>query len=120
MPSVYLKAAATVAMTAFPVIAGAQTVIPGGAQAEAQARLVCGAGTVVNATYLPGGLLRVTCRANSNQQSTSSNATSDLPAPLDGTTLAPTLTGAALTVVVIAAIVGSEDATTTSSSGTGR
>lgn len=93
----------------------AQAQVPGGAQAEAQARLVCGSGTVLNANYLPGGLLRVTCQSNSTQNT----ATNELPSELQGTTLTTTTTATVLTVVAITAIIIGDNATSTSTSAPG-
>ena len=49
----------------------------GAAVAEARARLVCGSGTVVSATYIPGGLLQATCRQNAPNASNAANASSN-------------------------------------------
>ncbi len=88
---------------------------PAQAVAEAQSRLVCGSGTVVDATYVPGGLLRATCRA---QARTTQNR---LPSELQGTGLS---TGAAvgagaLLVVVVASGGGSGSTTTTTTTTAG-
>ena len=52
---------------------------------EAKSRAACGAGVPVSAQYLPGGLLKVTCRA-SNSQAVSET----LPEAMQGTGLSPT------------------------------
>lgn len=85
---------------------------PAQAIAEAQARLVCGTGTVVDATYVPGGLLRATCRA---QARTAQN--SRLPTELQGTGLSSgaAVGAGALLVVVVASGGGSGGTTTTTS-----
>ncbi|MEX0280643.1 MAG: hypothetical protein AB3N13_05560 [Arenibacterium sp.] len=71
------------------------------AQAEARGRLVCGAGTLVSAQYVPPGLLRVTC---SQQTQSGSNATN---AALAGTGLAALpIIGAVLGVAVLGAVGG--------------
>ena len=51
----------------------------GSAIAEARARVVCGSGTVVSATYVPGGFLQATCsqtrpRAPQNSQNAGTNS----------------------------------------------
>lgn len=103
---------------AFPLATGAQT--PATALAEAQARLVCGTGTVVNATYLPGGLLRATCRANvPRSEATASSGASQLPAPLEGTALvSPAAAGAVTAVVVASILLGGDDDTATTTTTT--
>ncbi|MEX0339604.1 MAG: hypothetical protein AB3N11_11245 [Arenibacterium sp.] len=74
----------------------------GQAQAEARARVACGAATLVSAQYLPGGLLRVTCSQQGQQQG--SNAAQ---ATIAGTGLAtaPVL-GAVLGVTLIGIVGG--------------
>ena len=82
------------------------------ALAEARQRLVCGTGTVVDATYLPGGQLRATCRAQSNET---------LPQELQGTELTTAQIGAvaaAALLVVIVATGGDDDSTTTTTGST--
>lgn len=71
--------------------------------AEANARLVCGTGVVVNAVYLPGGLLQATCQSPS--QGAAGQSTPGVPAALAGTGLsagavAGIAAGALLLVVV--------------------
>ena len=105
-------AAALLLSSHLPAMAQVPLGTPAQAVAEAQARLVCGTGTVVDATYLPGGLLRASCRA---QTRTTQN--SRLPTELQGTSLT---TGAAigagaLLVVVVASGGGSGGTTTTTS-----
>lgn len=96
-------------------VASAQLLNPGSAQAEAQSRLACGSGTVLNATYLPGGLLRVTCQSSSTQSSTASTA-SELPAALQGTGVVAGPVAGAIAVVVLGAIMLGDDSSGTSSS----
>lgn len=96
---------------------------PATANAEAQARLVCGSGTVVSATYAPGGLLRVTCQTNnpqSNPNSTGSGTANTLPTALGGTGLGTLPAAGLLLVVVVAAVAGggSGPATTTTTTTT--
>ena len=118
MNTAFLSFVAAAALIWTPVTGLTQTLVPGAAQAEAQARLVCGAGTVLSATYLPGGLLQVTCRANAVQQSSTVTA-SELPALLEGTSLVPTVTAGVLTVVVVATVLnGEETSSSTSTTGT--
>ena len=85
---------------------------PAEALAEARQRLVCGTGTVVDATYLPGGQRRATCRAQSNET---------LPQELQGTELTTAQIGAvaaAALLVVIVATGGDDDSTTTTTGST--
>ena len=93
--------------------AGAQAT----ALAEANARVVCGAGVAVSAVYLPGGLLQVSCRAPSQ-----SAATSELPAQLSGTGLSAGVVGAiaagALLIVVVASGGDGDSSTTTTTTST--
>lgn len=77
---------------------------------EAKARLACGSGTVVNAQYLPGGVLQVTCQQTTTEQSLVQNA---LPEELLGTTLTPTVAAALVTTVVFLAIIAGDDSTGT-------
>lgn len=81
---------------------------PAQALAEARQRLVCGTGTVVDATYLSGNLLRATCR--------SQTPTQGLPAELQGTALTAgqvAAAAAAALLVVVVATGGDSDSTTT-------
>lgn len=80
------------------------------ALAEARGRVACGAGTLVSATYIGGGLLRVTCSQpdTQNQQNVPSES------PLAGTGLvAPVVGGAVATVLIISVISGSNNTGTT-------
>lgn len=90
----------------------AQAQVPGGAAAEARARLACGGGTVVSAEYIPGNLIRVQCQQQTN----------DLPPELQGTTLTPQVGVAILvTTVLIGVLVGSDTpGTTTTTTTAGR
>ncbi|MEX0280081.1 MAG: hypothetical protein AB3N13_02690 [Arenibacterium sp.] len=83
------------------------------AQAEARGRVVCGAGTLVSAEYVPGGLLRVTC----SQQTQTSSATSTV---LAGGLSSGAVIGAVLGVAVIGLVGGggSPSATTTTTTTT--
>jgi len=88
-----------------PGVAPAQ----GAAIAEARARLVCGSGTVVSATYIPGGLLQVTCRQNAPNATSSSNAGSGSSGTGLGT---GGLAGGGVVVGVVAAAIALTIATT--------
>lgn len=118
-----LSLAAAALSLALPVASTAQVAVPGAAMAEAQTRLVCGAGTVLNATYLPGGLLQATCQSNAVKNTASTASTSELPGALQGTALTPGVAAAGVIgVVVLGAALGSDDttvATTTTTSTTG-
>lgn len=85
---------------------------PGGAIAEARARLACGGGVVVSAEYIPGNLIRVQCQQQSDE----------LPPELQGTTLTPQLgVAGVVTTVLIGVLTGSDDPeTTTTTTTTGR
>ncbi|MBB97115.1 MAG: hypothetical protein CML68_21265 [Rhodobacteraceae bacterium] len=89
----------------------AQTAVgnPAQALAEARQRLVCGTGTVVDATYLTGGLLQATCRAQQSPRT--------LPSELQGTALtagqAAAAAAAALLLVVVATGGGDDNSSTT-------
>jgi hypothetical protein len=95
----------------------------GPALGEARARMACGAGTLVSATYVGGGMMRVTCSQPDQQQQQSQNQTSQTPqqsipanSPLAGTGLAtPVAAGVVLSVITIAIVTGngSEGTTTT-------
>lgn len=109
---------ALLAIMAAPALAQAPLGTPAQAVAEARSRLVCGTGTVVDATYVPGGLLRATCRAQA--RSTAQN--NRLPAELQGTTLstgALVTGGALLAIVVVATGGGSSDSSTTTTTSSG-
>lgn len=99
-------------LLALAATAPAQGQILGAAAAEARARLVCGTGTVLNATYLPGGLLRVTCRA-ANQP----NPARELPRELQGTGLTTTTPLAAITALIVTTIIIGENGTSTTTTG---
>ncbi|QEW19174.1 hypothetical protein LA6_001357 [Marinibacterium anthonyi] len=110
-----IVSAVTATALVFTPLSGAFAQTPTGspaqAMAEARQRLVCGPGTVVDATYLTGGLLRATCQ---------SRTTTGLPAELSGTALtageiAAIAAGALL--VVIVATGGGGDSTTTADTG---
>lgn len=100
---------------AAPIAAQAQAAGP--ALAEARARVACGAGTLVSATYIGNGLLRVTC---SNPNKELDQATQSA---LTGTALSmPVAAGLAIGLGVIAiaggssndqGVVGSTSVTTT-------
>ncbi len=82
-----------------PAVSQAQ----GAAAAEARARLVCGSGTVVSATYIPGGLLQVTCRENAPNSSNSASGNNGLGTGGLGTTgIAAGVVAAAVVLTVIA------------------
>ena len=101
-----------------PAVAAAQVPIPGAAIAEAQARLACGAGTVLNATYLPGGMMQVTCQSASRSVGQSA-AANELPALLEGTALTPgVVTGGLVSVIVVGAVLGDDDTGVTSTTTT--
>ncbi|MFK7751017.1 MAG: hypothetical protein AB8B51_00565 [Sedimentitalea sp.] len=67
-----MKNATTVLLVASLVVSlsGVQAVaqVPGGAAAEARARLACGVGRIVSAVYTPGGGIQVNCARPNNQQ----------------------------------------------------
>lgn len=108
-----LLANLSLALLPGPFSAPVHAQVPGGAQLEAQTRLVCGTGTVLSATYLPGGLLQVTCQSTSAQNAASA---SQLPTALEGTALTTTATTAVITVLVVAAILAGDEGTETSTS----
>lgn len=92
-------------------IAQTPTGNPATALAEARQRLVCGPGTVVEATYLTGGLLKATCQSRGSM---------GLPAALAGTELSAgglAAAGAAALLIVIVATGGDSDSTTTGETG---
>ncbi len=106
------------AICCLPVVGSAQVPIPGAALAEAQARLACGAGTVLNATYLPGGLMQVTCQSVSRSAGQSA-AANELPTLLEGTALTPgVVAGGVISVVVVGALLGDDDTGVTSTTTT--
>lgn len=94
----------------------------GAAVAEARARLICGSGTVVSATYLPGGLLQATCRQNTPNSSTSNaNTASGNGSGLGTGGLGTTGLGIGVltaTVVLTVGTSGSSGTTTTGTSAT--
>ncbi len=84
--------------------------------AEARGRVACGAGTLVSASYIGGGLIRVTCQQPSSQQ-----AQQQIPSqsPLAGTGLtAPVVGGAVATVLVVSILTGSNGVGTTTTTTT--
>ncbi|NIZ13097.1 hypothetical protein [Phaeobacter sp. HF9A] len=97
----------------------------GAAAAEARARLVCGSGTLVSATYLPGGLLQATCRQNTpNSTSNAGNANSGTgggnglgTGGLGGTGIAGTTVAVGVALTVISS--GGDTATTTTEASAG-
>lgn len=99
-------------ISSLPHLVAAQA---GPALAEARGRVACGAGTLVSATYIGGGLLRVTCQQPSNQaQQTVANQ-----AVLGGTGLtAPVAGGAIATVVLISVLTGGDGTGTTTTTTT--
>ena len=85
------------------------------ALAEARGRVACGAGTLVSATYIGGGLLRVTC----SQPDTRTNQNVPSESPLAGTGLvAPVVAGTVATVLIISVITGSNNTGTTTTTTT--
>ncbi|MCG7624556.1 hypothetical protein [Epibacterium sp. Ofav1-8] len=93
-----------------PSLAPAQ----GAAVAEARARLVCGSGTVVSATYIPGGLLQVTCRQNAPSSSNASNSGSTGNSlGTGGLGSTGVAVGAVAAAVALTVATSSSDATTT-------
>ncbi|TNJ41781.1 hypothetical protein [Phaeobacter sp. B1627] len=86
----------------------------GAAVAEARARLVCGSGTVVSATYLPGGLLQATCRQNAPNSTSNANTASGNGSGLGTGGLGTTGVGVgALTAGVVLTIGSSGSGSTT-------
>lgn len=93
----------------------------GPALAEARGRVACGAGTLVSATYIGGGLLRVTCQQPNDQQPDQQQQSQSQPqqtvanqSVLGGTGLtAPVAGGAIASVVVISVLTGSDGTGTT-------
>ncbi|NIZ61699.1 hypothetical protein DL239_12035 [Sedimentitalea sp. CY04] len=79
---------------------------------EAKARLVCGAGTLVSAKYIPGGLLEVTCQQNTTGDTT--------PTELQGTelTTANTTLGATAALFGLSVLVGDSNSGTTTTTTT--
>lgn len=90
------------AINVVPITAIAQS---GPALAEARGRLVCGAGTLVSATYVGNGMLRVTCREPSSE--TQSSTTADTA--LTGTGLAAPIAAGVVATILIVAIAGGGD-----------
>ncbi|MDE4097745.1 MULTISPECIES: hypothetical protein [Rhodobacterales] len=81
---------------------------------EAKSRAACGAGVPVSAQYLPGGLLKVTCRA-SNSQAVSET----LPEAMQGTGLSPTAAaGVILSSVILLVVTGDDETGTTTTTTT--
>jgi len=75
------------------------------ALAEARGRLACGAGTLISATYVGNGTLRVTCQepGSQNEQILQESA-------MAGTALTtPLLVGGAVVILLIAVGTGSDD-----------
>ncbi|MAY89526.1 MAG: hypothetical protein CML02_22775 [Pseudooceanicola sp.] len=98
------------------------------ALAEARSRVACGAATLVSATYIGGGMMRVTCsqpdRQQQNREQPNQSAQQSIPAnsPLAGTGLStPVAAGIVLSVITLAVITdnGTEGTTTTATSGSG-
>ena len=92
------------------------------ALAEARSRVACGAGTLVSATYIGGGMMRVTCsqpdRQQQNSEQPNQSAQQSIPAnsPLAGTGLtSPVAAGVVLSVITLSIVTGSgsEGTTTT-------
>ena len=79
-----------------------------GALSEANARVVCGADTLVSAKYLPGGALEVTCKQNTSTDTTQTD--------LQGTelTTANAPLGLATALIGLTVLVGDSSTTTTS------
>ncbi|MEM8732436.1 MAG: hypothetical protein AAGF79_21210 [Pseudomonadota bacterium] len=116
MKMCFLAAIGAAVMT-LPGAVSAQALLgtPAEALAEARQRLVCGTGTVVDATYLPGNQLRATCRARSDSPES-------LPEQLRGTELTAGTAGAAAAaalVVILIATGGDSDSTTTTATTVG-
>ena len=119
MTAWFASVATGAVMAMAPVMASAQT---GPALAEARGRMACGAGTLVSATYVGGGMLRVTCREPSSENQ--SNSPSD--SALTGTGLTAPVAGAIIATVLLVAIAGGGDdesstttTTTTTTTGNG-
>ncbi|EBA16629.1 hypothetical protein RSK20926_02454 [Roseobacter sp. SK209-2-6] len=79
---------------------------------EAKARLACGAGTPVSASYLPGGSVKVTCRSNAPSSGSES--------VLGDTALNPITPGLApiATAIVVGVLVGDSGETSTTTTTT--
>lgn len=79
--------------------------VPVGAVAEARTRGVCGAGTVVSAEYIPGNLLKATCRQNSSSETA---ADQGLPDELWGGLSTEAWISVVITGVVLGVALGSD------------
>ena len=103
-----VSALATMAVMAVPATLTAQVL--GDPTAEARARVACGSATLVSATYIGNGMLRVTC-SQPNKQSESPSSTE---AGITGTGLTvPPALGVVLGVTFIAIIGGTDNVATT-------
>lgn len=122
---------ATLGMVAISTPSFAQT--PISPVNEARARVACGSGTLVSATRLPNGAVRVTCSQNTPGEGASEASSASQSGGraagviggggggvLAGTGLgAGPVIGAVAAAGVLAALAGSSDSTTTSPSSTG-
>ena len=97
------------------VPAGVSAQVPGNPLAEARARVACGAGTLVSANYIGGGMLRVTCSQPNTQTQSAPAAESALTGT--GLTVPPAL-GVVIGVSVIAIIGGEGNEVTTTTTTT--
>lgn len=112
MKQIFASLLSAACLLSVPQFVSAQA---GPALAEARGRVACGAGTLVSATYIGGGLLRVTCSQPNSQ--TQQNFPTE--SPLVGTGLtAPVVAGTVATVLVISVITGSNNTGTTTTTTT--
>ena len=102
-----------------PVAASAQAGLPGNALGEARSRMVCGAGTLVSAQYIGGGMMRVTCRQEDQKQDKKqkqNNAQSQTQNPLAQGLSTPAAVGSVVVLTVTAILLGDDGTSTTTSS----
>lgn len=97
------------ALLSIPSTASAQ----GAAAAEARARLVCGSGSVVSATYLPGGMLQATCSQSARPAAEGGNQLGT-----GGLTTGPAAAAVIAGTVLVIGSSGSDSDTTVTTTGT--
>ncbi|MCB1341711.1 MAG: hypothetical protein KDK24_11750 [Pseudooceanicola sp.] len=88
------------------------------AMGEARSRMVCGSATLVSSQYIGGGMMRVTCRQQ-DQQDRQRRTQQQTQNPLQAGLTAPVAAGIAVTVLVIAAVTGGDKKAVASTSSSG-